>query len=102
MHSLSINLAFLPIAPTGLATYAINLLPHLKSLDPALLIAQKKDEFECYSVPNNLTHEQGRKGHLSRLLWTQFQAPKLYQKHDRAFYFLPFLKLLYGLIVDQL
>ncbi len=88
-HSLSINLAFLPIAPTGLATYAINLLPHLKSLDPALFVARDQPGFKCYSVPNNLTHEQGRKGHLSRLLWTQFQAPRLYEKVRSRLLFSP-------------
>lgn len=88
-HSLSINLAFLPIAPTGLATYAINLLPHLKSLDPALFVAHDQPGFECYSVPNNLTHEQGRKGHLSRLLWTQLQAPRLYQTARSRLLFSP-------------
>ncbi|MBM0742397.1 glycosyltransferase family 4 protein [Phormidium sp. CLA17] len=88
-HALSINLTFLPIAPTGLATYAINLLPHLKSLDPALFVAQEQDGFECYSVPNNLTHEQGRKGHFSRLLWTQFQAPRLYQTTRSRLLFSP-------------
>jgi glycosyltransferase involved in cell wall biosynthesis len=87
--SLSINLAFLPIAPTGLATYAINLLPHLKSLDPALWVATDQPGFECYSVPNNLTHEQGRTGHLSRLLWTQFQAPSLYQTTRSRLLFSP-------------
>ncbi len=88
-HSLSINLAFLPIAPTGLATYAINLLPHLKLLDPALWISKNQDGFECYSVPPNLTHEQGRTGHFSRLLWTQFQAPRLYQKVRSQLLFSP-------------
>ncbi len=88
-HSLSINLAFLPIAPTGLATYAINLLPHLKSLDPALFVAKDQPGFECYSVPDHLTHEQGRKGHFSRLWWTQFQAPRLYQKARSRLLFSP-------------
>ena len=89
VNPLSINLAFLPIKPTGLATYAMNLLPHLKPLNPALFVAKEQDGFECYSVPPNLTHEQGRKGHFSRLLWTQFQAPRLYQTARSRLLFSP-------------
>jgi glycosyltransferase involved in cell wall biosynthesis len=65
--------------PTGISTYAINLFPALESLNPTLLVGQKIDNYNCYPVPQNLTPEQGRKGHFSRLWWTQFQLPKIYR-----------------------
>ncbi|MDX2228437.1 MAG: glycosyltransferase family 1 protein [Leptolyngbyaceae cyanobacterium bins.349] len=86
---LIINLAFLPVKPTGLATYAINLLPDLKRLDPTLLVAQPQAGFTCQPAPPGLTHEQGRKGHFSRLQWTQWQIPKLYRQLQAALLFSP-------------
>ncbi|EKQ67255.1 glycosyltransferase [Leptolyngbyaceae cyanobacterium JSC-12] len=86
---IAINLAFLPIKPTGLATYAINLLPYLKSLVPTLLVAQPQEGFACYSVPPGLTHEQGRQGHFSRLQWTQWQLPKIYHQLQSSLLFSP-------------
>lgn len=86
---ISINLAFLPEKPTGLATYAINLLPYLQSLDPTLLMAEPLEGFTCQPVPPAMTHEQGRKGHFSRLLWTQFQLPTLYRQLRSRLLFSP-------------
>lgn len=75
--------------PTGLATYAINLLPALQKLHPTLLIAQPQDDFDCLPVPAGMTHEQGRKGHFSRLWWTQSQLPKLYRQVRSPLLFSP-------------
>jgi glycosyltransferase involved in cell wall biosynthesis len=86
---IAINLAFLPVKPTGLATYAINLLPSLKSLDPALLVATPREGFTCHPVPPGMTHEQGRKGHFSRLRWTQFQLPAVYRQVRSRLLFSP-------------
>lgn len=88
-NSIAINLAFLPVKPTGLATYAINLLPYLKELEPALFVAEPQAEFECYSVPAKMTHEQGKRGHFSRLMWTQWQLPTLYQEIRSRLLFSP-------------
>ena len=77
---LLINLSFLLRKPTGISTYAFNLIPHLTSLNPTLLTSEKYPNYNCYSVPNNLTPAEGTKGHLNRLIWTQFQLPKIYQK----------------------
>jgi len=88
-HPVTINLAYLPVKPTGLATYAINLLPYLKRLNPTLLIANPRDDFDCQPAPLGLTHEQGRKGHFSRLLWTQWQLPKIYRQLQSALLFSP-------------
>ncbi|MBF2026853.1 MAG: glycosyltransferase family 4 protein [Oscillatoriales cyanobacterium C42_A2020_001] len=85
----TINLAFLPVKPTGLATYAINLLPCLQSLDPTLLVAHPREGFDCYPAPAGLTHEQGRQGHFSRLQWTQFQLPGIYRQLKSTLLFSP-------------
>ncbi|MDX2242470.1 MAG: glycosyltransferase family 1 protein [Leptolyngbyaceae cyanobacterium bins.302] len=87
--SITVNLAFLPEKPTGLATYAINLLPYLQTLDPTLLIAQPDDRFASYPVPAGMTHEQGRTGHFARLRWTQFQLPDIYRKLRSSLLFSP-------------
>jgi len=86
-NPLLINLAVIFSRPTGISNYATNLFPHLKSLHPLLLIAQPVEDFACELVPNNLTPAQGSKGHLSRLLWTQWQIPKIYhQKRSRLLF----------------
>ncbi|HAC64621.1 MAG TPA: mannosyltransferase [Cyanothece sp. UBA12306] len=84
-----INLSLLMSKPTGITIYAANVFPYLKPLNPTLLTAQNNSEFNCYSVPNNLTPEQGTKGHLRRLLWAQFQLPKIYQKLEGDLLFSP-------------
>lgn len=88
-NSIAINLAFLPAKPTGLATYALNLLPYLKPLAPTLLTASPQQDFVCHSIPPGMTHEQGHQGHFSRLKWTQFQLPKLYHQLRSRLLFSP-------------
>ncbi len=81
-----INLSVIFPKPTGISTYAINLLPHLQPLNPTLLISPTVStwlplaDYTCYPVPGNLTPEQGTKGHFRRLLWTQFQIPQIYKE----------------------
>ena len=87
--SLSINLSFLLTKPTGTTTYTLNLLPHLQKLDPILLTSQSFPDYKCYPTPPNLTSEQGLKGHLRRLIWTQFQLPKIYQNLKSQLLFSP-------------
>ncbi|MBD2139549.1 glycosyltransferase family 4 protein [Anabaena sp. FACHB-1237] len=86
---LLINLSFLLTKPTGISNYAKNLIPHLKSLNPTILTAQNYPDFNCYPVPNNLTPADGTKGHFRRLLWTQFQLPKIYQTLKSQLLFSP-------------
>lgn len=88
-HQLIINLSILFSQPTGISNYAKNLFPYLKSLNPTILTAQNYPDFNCYPVPNNLTPADGTKGHLNRLLWTQFQLPKIYQKLKSQLLFSP-------------
>jgi glycosyltransferase involved in cell wall biosynthesis len=95
-NSLLVNLAFLIAKPTGITTYAVNLSPHLQPLNPTLLISPLASnssplgsDYNCYPVPSNLTPEQGTKGHLRRLLWTQLQLPRIYQKLRSRLLFSP-------------
>ncbi|NEQ25309.1 MAG: glycosyltransferase family 4 protein [Microcoleus sp. SIO2G3] len=88
--NLLVNLSVLFSKPTGISTYAANLFPHLQPLNPTLLISplaanfeREASRFPCYSVPADMTPEQGTKGHFRRLLWTQLQLPRIYQKLRR-------------------
>ncbi|MBD2000699.1 glycosyltransferase family 4 protein [Leptolyngbya sp. FACHB-541] len=88
-HQLLVNLAFLLSRPTGTSTYALNLLSHLKLLNPLLLTAQTVEGQECYPIPAGQTAEQGFRGHLKRLIWTQQQLPKIYQEWRSPLIFSP-------------
>lgn len=89
MGKILINLSVVFSQPTGISNYATNLIPYLKSLQPTLLAAENYPDFECYSIPNNLTPAQGTKGHFSRLWWTQFQLPKIYTNLKSQLLFSP-------------
>jgi glycosyltransferase involved in cell wall biosynthesis len=78
-NSLLVNLAILFDQPTGIATYAKNLINHW-NLQATLLSPVKFPGFNHYQIADNMTPAQGSKGHLRRLLWTQFQLPKIYQQ----------------------
>ncbi|PSM48773.1 mannosyltransferase [Chroococcidiopsis sp. CCALA 051] len=92
-----INLSFLINKPTGITTYALNLIPYLRSLDPTFLISpvaarllptpQTQDTY--YPIPANLTPEQGTVGHLRRLFWTQLQLPQIYRQLRSQLLFSP-------------
>jgi glycosyltransferase involved in cell wall biosynthesis len=86
---LIINLSILFTQPTGIGNYAENIFPYLQCLDPTLLSRKKYPGFNCYSVPNNLTANDGTKGHLRRLAWTQFQIPKIYDRLGSSLLFSP-------------
>lgn len=96
MHSAPVvaNLSFVGQKPTGLATYAINLIPELQLdglvlLTPASLMARYADQIPCYEVPSDLTPEQGKCGHFGRIWWTQFRLPTLYQQLRSTLLFSP-------------
>jgi glycosyltransferase involved in cell wall biosynthesis len=84
-----INLSNLSLQPTGIGNYAKNIIPFFKSLSPTLLISKNNHDFNCYSIPNNLTHSDGTQGHLRRLIWTQFQVPKIYHELRASLLFSP-------------
>ena len=94
MHSniLSFNLSFLFSKPTGISIYAKSLLPYLKSLNPVLLSAYPHLDYNCRKIPNNMTPDLGVKGHLNRLLWTQFQLPQIYHQLKSQLLFSPILE----------
>ena len=88
--SILVNLAFLPARPTGWATYSLNLLKSLplseiQAVSPTAL----KDSIKTHPSPVGLTTEAGAKGHLKRLLWTQFYLPKIYQNLHSKLLFSP-------------
>ena len=84
-----VNLSFVSPKPTGLSTYANNLIPHLLKLQPTLLSSQAIDDYDCYPIPGNLTPDWGSKGHLRRLWWTQRQLPKIYKQKTSPLLFSP-------------
>jgi glycosyltransferase involved in cell wall biosynthesis len=86
---LLVNLASLMTRPTGISTYALNLLPHLQALDPTLLTAQPLPAYRCYPTPAKLTAEQGIQGHLKRLVWTETDLPKISQQLKAKLLFSP-------------
>lgn len=65
--------------PTGISTYALNLLPHLRSLQPHLFSATSFEGFSCHSIPKGMGPDYGSKGHLKRLLWLQVRLPTRYR-----------------------
>jgi glycosyltransferase involved in cell wall biosynthesis len=87
--TLLVNLTFIPTKPTGHAVYAQNLIPYLKDLEPVLLTAQAVPGFNCQLVSGQMNPDRGTKGHLQRLLWTQFQLPQLYRKLSSRLLFSP-------------
>ncbi len=86
---LLINLSFLADKPTGHTVYANNLLSGLRSLDPILLTPRDFSDQRCCLIPDNLTPDRGSRGHLSRLLWTQFKLPNLSKKLKGSLLFSP-------------
>jgi glycosyltransferase involved in cell wall biosynthesis len=89
MSNVLVNLAVIISQSTGISKYITELLPHLSFIKPILLTSQNYPEFNCYTIPNNLTPVHGTKGHLKRLLWTQFQLPKIYQNLKSQLLFSP-------------
>lgn len=88
-NNLLINLSFLIPQATGISTYAKNIIPHLQQLNPTLLTPQNLPPYKNYPVPANMTPDQGSKGHLRRILWTQFQLPQLYKNLQSNLLFSP-------------
>jgi glycosyltransferase involved in cell wall biosynthesis len=87
--SILVNLSFAPSKPTGWLNYSLNLLPELNNLDINVLAPFEIPNINCHQSPSNLTTECGIKGHFQRLLWTQFQIPKLYRQLKSNLLFSP-------------
>jgi len=88
-RELLINLSFILKKSTGTTTYVISLLEGLKILQPKLLTSHSFPNFDCYLISDDKTSEQGLKGHLNRLIWTQFKLPQIYRKLDSQLLFSP-------------
>lgn len=88
-NELLINLAFILRKSTGTTTYALNLVKYLSCLQPKLIIASPLTNHDCYLISEGKTSEQGLSGHLKRLVWTQFQLPKIYQELKSQLLFSP-------------
>jgi glycosyltransferase involved in cell wall biosynthesis len=86
---LLVNLSFLSTKPTGITTYALNILANLQSFQLTLLTSQIVSQYECYVISQNLTPDQGIKGHFDRLVWTQFQLPQIYKNLKSSLLFSP-------------
>ncbi|XGV98774.1 MAG: glycosyltransferase family 4 protein [Leptolyngbya sp. BL-A-14] len=74
-----VNLSPVLPQPTGISTYSLNIIKELKALNPDVVSSFEIDGYEWHRSPAGLTAEYGLKGHLKRLIWTQFQLPQLYQ-----------------------
>lgn len=89
MKKLLINLGILLDQPTGISNYALNILPYLKALLPTLLVAKTREDYNYRLIPPNLSPAYGSKGHLRRLIWTEWELPKLYQEEEGSLLFSP-------------
>jgi glycosyltransferase involved in cell wall biosynthesis len=92
VSQLIVNLSVVGTQPTGIATYAQNIIAGLQLPELALLTPYYREQFAhipCHFIPNDLSAEHGKSGHLRRLLWTQFQLPKFYRKLRSRLIFSP-------------
>ncbi len=84
-----VNLSFLSNKPTGITTYALNIIANLQSLKLTLLTPQSIPDYKYYEISSKLTSDYGTKGHFNRLLWTQFQLPQIYKNFKSSLLFSP-------------
>ncbi|MDJ0674198.1 MAG: glycosyltransferase family 1 protein [Calothrix sp. MO_167.B42] len=87
--TLLVNLSFAPSQPTGWLNYSLNLLPELKSIDFNILSPVTIAGMKCHQSPPHITTDFGIQGHLQRLLWMQWQLPKLYLQMQSKLLFSP-------------
>ncbi|PZV18235.1 MAG: mannosyltransferase [Pseudanabaena sp.] len=84
-----VNLSNLLTKSTGISNYTKNIFPYLKDINPILLSSETYPNFDCYPISNKFTPAHGTKGHFNRLVWTQFQLPKIYQQIKSQLLFSP-------------
>jgi glycosyltransferase involved in cell wall biosynthesis len=90
MTGLLFNLAFLHAQPTGLATYALNILPYLQPLQPQVLAPFGVGEgIDLIPTPQNMSGREGLGGHIRRLWWTQWHLPAIYRQVGSSLLFSP-------------
>jgi glycosyltransferase involved in cell wall biosynthesis len=84
-----VNFSSVLAQPTGLTTYSLNLIKEFRSLDIDIAGPDEISGYRFHRSPPDLTAEYGLKGHLKRLLWVQFQLPKLYRQLASSLLFSP-------------
>lgn len=84
-----VNLTSVLPRPTGLATYSLNIVRELTTLDLAVVAPFEVTGQQFHPSPPDLTADYGLKGHFKRLLWTQRQLPKLYHQLAAQLLFSP-------------
>lgn len=89
MPGLLVNFAFLHPQPTGLATYALNLLPYLNTLEVHVAAPFPVPAPQLLPTPACMTAQEGWRGHARRLWWTQWQLPRLYRQLQSQLLFSP-------------
>lgn len=86
---LLVNLSVLLDKPTGISIYGKNIVSHLGDLDPVLLTNLSSFSLKTQAIPVGMSPDFGVKGHVRRLLWTQFELPKIYRELDANLIFSP-------------
>ena len=79
-----VNLSPLIAKPTGHSVYMDNIVGRIAALDPILMLPDRMrapwDErhpgFRIERAPDGMTSDDGARGHLRRLVWTQRELPK--------------------------
>ncbi|NJN85064.1 MAG: glycosyltransferase family 4 protein [Leptolyngbyaceae cyanobacterium SL_7_1] len=89
VNPLLVNLSFLISEATGLTTYAANLFPHLQALHPILLSDRPISPHRHHPIPGGMNASRGSRGHFDRLVWTQFQLPRIYKALNSSLLFSP-------------
>lgn len=93
---LVINLAALIGKPTGHSVVMKNVVARLAEAEPTLLVSDQLDlawaddpRFTRIPAPSDMTSDEGRAGHLKRLLWTQFALPSRFRQVKGRLLFSP-------------
>ena len=100
LDGLLMSLAVVGRSPTGLANYAVNLAHCLPLAGttfltpfamPDLMAAEtgNPSPSACIPIPANLSADDGKRGHLNRLTWTQWGLPPIYQQTQTQLLFSP-------------
>ncbi len=89
MTNILVNLSTLISKSTGISNYTKALFPHLTSLSPIPITSQTCATFEYSHILELPITTQGTKRHFDRLVWTQFQLPKIYRQLKSQLIFSP-------------
>jgi glycosyltransferase involved in cell wall biosynthesis len=74
-----VNLSSVLPQPTGLATYALNIVKELDELSLDVVGPAEISGLRFHPSPPDMTAKDGQKGHLKRLAWVQTELPRLYR-----------------------